>query len=111
MTTFRAAILLLLGALCFSTTGMFQSIAPEDASPWIVGEARMSVGCLCLFAWCFFSHKLPKNWKALPWKYIAVCTGCILAYSPLFFFFCKGGRGFNYSRCRHWRYTFMDGDY
>ena len=48
MTTFRAAILLLLGALCFSTTGMFQSIAPEDASPWIVGEARMSVGCLCL---------------------------------------------------------------
>ena len=38
MTTFRAAILLLLGALCFSTTGMFQSIAPEDASPWIVGE-------------------------------------------------------------------------
>lgn len=109
MTTFRAAILLLLGALCFSTTGMFQSIAPEDASPWIVGEARMSVGCLCLFAWCFFSHKLPKNWKALPWKYIAVCTGCILAYSPLFF--CKGGRGFNYSRCRHWRYTFMDGDY
>ena len=89
MTTFRAAILLLLGALCFSTTGMFQSIAPEDASPWRVGEARMSVGCLCLFAWCFFSHKLPKNWKALPWKYIAVCTGCILAYSPLFFFSVK----------------------
>lgn len=41
MTTFRAAILLLLGALCFSTTGMFQSIAPEDASPWKLSRGSM----------------------------------------------------------------------
>ncbi|WP_277040837.1 DMT family transporter [Turicimonas muris] len=89
MSRFKAAILLILGAFCFSTTGVFQSIAPEEASPWIISEARLSVGCLCLFLWCFFTGKLPQNWKTLPWKYILLCVLCIVSYSPLFFFSVK----------------------
>lgn len=89
MNKLKAALLLLAGAFCFSTTGVFQSIAPQEASPWVVSEARLSIGCFSLFLWCLCTGKLPNNWKELPWKYIFLCVCCIVSYSPLFFFSVK----------------------
>lgn len=86
MTNFKGSILVLLGALCFGTTGTFQALAPEGANPWVIAEARMIVGSLTLLLVSFFQNEIPKNWKELPWKYIAICTCAILAYQPLFFF-------------------------
>ena len=39
----RGAMLVLLGALCFSTSGTAQAFAPEGATPYVVGALRMQV--------------------------------------------------------------------
>ncbi len=44
----RARLLVLASALCFSTTGTAQALGPADASPVVVGAARVAVGALGL---------------------------------------------------------------
>ena len=77
--------LVLLGALCFSTTGTMQAIAPEEASPLTITFARMSLGFLSLFLWCLIRRKFPSDFKHLPWKRLAICALCIFGFQAFFF--------------------------
>ena len=50
--TLKGSLLVLLSALCFSISGTLQAIAPDEATPFVITEARMLVGSLFLFIWC-----------------------------------------------------------
>ena len=43
-------LLILAGALCFSTTGFVQALAPEGATPYVIGALRMAVGGIALLS-------------------------------------------------------------
>ncbi len=60
----RVPLLVLLGALCLSTNGLTQVLAPEGATPYVIGGLRMLGGGLALFIWCWWRGLLPKrsNW-------------------------------------------------
>ena len=62
-------LLILAGALCFSTTGFVQALAPEGATPYVIGALRMAVGGIALLIWCALKGLLPrrKNW---PLRYL-----------------------------------------
>lgn len=85
MHTLKGPILVLLGSLCFSTTGLMQVLAPQDANAVSTAFFRMIIGSLCLFAWCFFTNKLNFDWKSLPWKRLIACALC-LTEAQVFFF-------------------------
>lgn len=77
--------LVLLGSLCFSTTGTMQILAPEEATPLVNTFVRMLLGSASLFLWCALTHKFPKNWKELPWKRLTICAFCLIGCQLLFF--------------------------
>jgi DME family drug/metabolite transporter len=55
----RGALLVLAGALCFSTSGFTQAIAPTGATPYVIGALRMLIGGLGLYIWCLWRGTLP----------------------------------------------------
>lgn len=57
-TIFRGPFLVLLGALCFSTSGTIQAISPQGATPFVVGALRLLIGGIALFLWCLWQKKL-----------------------------------------------------
>ena len=59
----KGPLLILLGALCFSTTGTVQALSPEGATPYVIGALRMLVGGLALLLWCAFRGELPRFWR------------------------------------------------
>jgi len=57
---------IILGALCFSTTGTVQALAPDGSHPLGIGALRMQIGALALWAWCACRHSLPaglRHWQ------------------------------------------------
>ena len=57
---------IILGALCFSTTGTVQALAPDGNHPLGIGALRMQIGALALWAWCACRHSLPaglRHWQ------------------------------------------------
>lgn len=62
----RGPLLVLLGALFFSTTGLAQSQAPEGATPYVIGGLRMVMGGIALWLWCQFRGLSPRayHWPA-----------------------------------------------
>lgn len=52
---------IILGALCFSTTGTVQALAPDGSHPLGIGALRMQIGALALWAWCACRHSLPAG--------------------------------------------------
>lgn len=60
----KGPLLVIVGALCFSTTGTTQALAPDGASPMVIGALRLWVGGLALLAWCAATKQLPsiKTW-------------------------------------------------
>ncbi len=46
------SLLVFLGALCFSGSGTIQALAPDEATPFIVGALRLLVAGIFLIAWC-----------------------------------------------------------
>lgn len=85
MNTLKGPILVLLGSLCFSTTGLMQVLAPQDANAVSTAFFRMAIGSLCLFGWCLATGKLNFDWKSLPWKRLVACALC-LTEAQVFFF-------------------------
>lgn len=57
----RGPLLVLAGALCFSTTGFVQALAPEGATPYVIGGVRMMGGGLALLLWCALRGLLPRR--------------------------------------------------
>ena len=83
--TFKGSLLVLLSALCFSISGTLQAIAPEEATPFVITEARMLVGSVFLILWCAATKKIPTNLKALPVKELIFCAICLLIGQLCFF--------------------------
>ena len=80
----RGPLLILLGALCFSTTGTVQALSPEGATPYVIGALRMLVGGLALLLWCAFRGELPRFWR-WPMRCVVPSTLALLGFQ--FFFF------------------------
>ena len=80
----RGPLLILLGALCFSTTGTVQALSPEGATPYVIGALRMLVGGLALLLWCAFQGELPRFWR-WPMRCVVPSTLALLGFQ--FFFF------------------------
>lgn len=83
--TIKGSILVLLSALCFSISGTLQAIAPEEATPFVITEARMLVGSFFLFLWCLTTKKIPHSLSLLPVKELLFCAFCLLIGQLCFF--------------------------
>lgn len=78
-------VLILTGALCFSTTGFASALAVADgASVPAVGAIRMLVGGAALAAWCAWRGILPHRHGWSPGELLAP-TLALAAYQLLFF--------------------------
>lgn len=77
-------VLILLGTLCFSTTGLTQAMAPQGATPIVIATVRMLVSGTALLLWCVLSKRLPirGNW---PVKHLLGCIGTLLLFQLCFF--------------------------
>ena len=84
VSKYRGPALILLSTLCFSTTGTSLALAPEGASPLLIGGVRLCLGCLFMLAWCFISRKslCLKGW---PLKQTLVSALGIVVYQLTFF--------------------------
>ena len=83
-TNNKGAFLVLLGAFCFSGSGTIQALAPEMATPFILGAIRLLFGGLFLLAWCAINGILtfPKNWI---WKNAIFSVLLFVDFKLLFF--------------------------
>lgn len=84
----RGPLLILLGALCFSTTGTVQALSPEGATPYVIGALRMLVGGLALLLWCAFRGELPRFWR-WPMRCVVPSTLALLGFQFFFFWACS----------------------
>lgn len=81
----QGSLLVLAGALCFSTTGFTQAlIAGDGATPYAIGVLRMLVGGLSLLALCAVRGRLPglKGW---PVKNLLLSALGVAGYQVCFF--------------------------
>lgn len=83
-TDSRGALLVLLGALCFSTSGTAQAFAPEGATPYVIGALRMQVAALALLVWCAWRSRLPRlaDW---PLRWVIPAALGLVAFQVCFF--------------------------
>ncbi len=79
-------LFLLVTCLLFSVTGTLQQLAPEGHTPVVITEVRMFLGALTIFLWCLWTHRLPPNWSAVPWKPMLIAVASVLLYQLLFFY-------------------------
>lgn len=85
LETIRGALLIVAGALCFSTSGLTQAVAVADgATPLQISALRMLVGGLSLFVWCAWRGKLPSR-QGWPWRSVALSAFGIMGYQLCFF--------------------------
>lgn len=84
LAKYKGPIFILLAALCWSTTGTSQALAPEGATPYVIGGLRLWLGCFFLFLLCFFTKKLP-DLKVLPKKSAFLSAMGILFFQLCFF--------------------------
>ena len=80
----RGVLLLLLSNVCFCTTGTTQALAPDGATPPIIGGLRLLVGSAALLIWCAATGNLPKltGW---PWKRVLGASCCFALLQIIFF--------------------------
>jgi len=81
---YQGPIFILIASFCFSTTGTAQALAPEGATPPVIGGLRLLLGFIALFFWCLFTKRMPKlsTWP----KVVTLISALgILAYQMFFF--------------------------
>lgn len=78
-------LLVLLGALCFSTTGTVQAMAPEGATPYVIGALRMLGGGIALLLWCAWKGTLPRRGSSWPLRWLLPSLLALLGFQFLFF--------------------------
>ena len=81
----KGPLLILLGSICFSFSGTFQSFAPSGASPFTITESRMLLGAFGLLIWCLATHRMPQKWSLVRWRYVVLMAISLLAFQLLFF--------------------------
>lgn len=80
-------LLVLAGALCFSTTGTVQAFAPADATPLAMGFLRMVGGAVMMLAWCGFRGQLRSAWPLSDWPLVPTFVSVLAMCSFQSFFF------------------------
>ena len=81
----QGSLLVLAGALCFSTTGFTQALIIGDgATPYAIGALRMLVGGLSLLALCTIRGRLP-GFKGWPLKNLLLAALGVAGYQICFF--------------------------
>lgn len=83
-----AALLVLLGAVLWGTTGTAQAFAPAEAAPAAVGAVRIAVGGSALLAIAALRGELtPEVWRGARHgpRVLAVSVAAIAAYQATFF--------------------------
>ena len=80
----RGPLFVLLGGLCFSTTGTVQALAPEGATPFVIGTLRMLLGGLSLLAWCLVKEPFPRFWT-WPLRCLIPSTLALIGFQLFFF--------------------------
>ncbi len=83
-TKYQGPIFILIASLCFSTTGTSQALAPEGATPQVIGGLRLLLGFIALFAWCLLTKRMP-NLKTWPKAVTLISALGILGYQMFFF--------------------------
>lgn len=81
----RGPWLILIGALCFSTNGLTQALAPAGATPYLIGGLRMLGGGLALLAWCLWRGLRPGPPAGWPIKNVLFCSLGLL-FCQIFYF-------------------------
>lgn len=87
MQTFsiQGCLLVLAGAVCFSTTGFTQAlIAGDGATPYAIGALRMLVGGFGLLALCAVRHRMP-GFHGWPVKNLLLAVLGVVGYQICFF--------------------------
>lgn len=79
------ALYIILGALCFSTTGTVQALAPEGSHPLSIGALRMQLGALALWGWCAWRRSLPPDPRRWPRRWLVPATLGLLGFQVFFF--------------------------
>lgn len=80
----RGPLFVLIGALCFSTSGFFQALAPEGATPYVVAASRMLLGSLALFLFLKIS-KARISLQGWCWRYVLTYAFALWLYQIAFF--------------------------
>ncbi|RPF53184.1 EamA family transporter [Aquisalibacillus elongatus] len=75
--------LVLLAAVLWGTTGTAQALAPDDASPLVVGALRLLIGGGALLI--FISFKKGLQLRAIPKWPLFISALAMAAYQPFFF--------------------------
>lgn len=83
-TTLRGPLTMLAGVLLFSTNGFWQAVAPEGATPYVIGAARLLIGTVTLALWCLIRYRKIHliGWH---WKAVFTYAICLWLYQILFF--------------------------
>lgn len=76
---------IILGALCFSTTGTVQALVPDGSHPLGIGALRMQIGALALWAWCACRHSLPAGLRHWQLRWLIPATLGLLGFQVFFF--------------------------
>lgn len=69
MAGIRGPLLVLTGALCFSTSGFLQALAPEGATPYVVAGCRMLLGAFSLYLFLKW-RRVGISFRGWSWRYI-----------------------------------------
>lgn len=77
-------LFVLLSALCASTTGLFQALAPAEATPWIIAGCRMFTGAaaIALFLAVTGRRVSLHGWK---WRWVFGYAAALLFFQLSFF--------------------------
>ena len=78
-------VYVILGSLCFSTTGTIQALAPEGTHPLTIGALRMEVGAAALWLWCACRGNLPHDLPSWPLRWLIPATLGLLGFQMFFF--------------------------
>ena len=80
----KGIVFIIIAALCFSTSGTTQALAPDGATPMVTAALRISIGGLALLLWCLFRGILPRR-GGWPLKNV-IGSACALLCCQLMFF-------------------------
>ncbi|HAW45387.1 MAG TPA: EamA family transporter [Sutterella sp.] len=84
MQSLRGPLFVLAGGICFGISGTLQALAPEGATPFVIGGTRMLMSGAALFLLVLLTSGLPKL-KGLPLKSFAIVTFAMWLYQITFF--------------------------
>lgn len=78
------ALLVLLAAVCWGTTGTAQAFAPIGATPLSVGAVRLAVGGVTLLLWAVVRRSFQSG-RPWPIASTVMAAACMAAYQVFFF--------------------------